>query len=313
MKEKIKVEFEAITPVFTGDAWSKCSELKPSSIIGSLRFWFEVYCHFARIEVKYEESLDYKKFLKKLKEKIIKHQNNNQDIDLEEISDEILSQMGISLPSRIFGCTGWKSRVEIENIKYDLNTLKLDDIDTEFLINTDFWTKKVLFNGKKELKYIENIQVDFKISPNFKDEFLRFLKFYEDKFILLGGKKSFGFGFVKLKYENLRDLNEYNENIRDEQIVIWDSLDIKEIAKDKIKNKKILGYNIKYFLRKKERKKFRDKNFGKKGEASNFYFSMIDNSNSICHIISLLNINNINKIINKYKQEIENALRNNTQ
>jgi len=42
-KVEIKVKFETITPLWTGDAWGENSTIRPSSIIGSLRFWFEVY------------------------------------------------------------------------------------------------------------------------------------------------------------------------------------------------------------------------------------------------------------------------------
>jgi CRISPR-associated protein Cmr1 len=46
---EIAVKFETITPLYTGDAWQNCKEIKPSSIMGSLRFWFEVLCYFNEI------------------------------------------------------------------------------------------------------------------------------------------------------------------------------------------------------------------------------------------------------------------------
>ena len=42
----VKVTFKTITPLWTGNAWRGCKEIRPSSILGSLRFWFEVLCYF---------------------------------------------------------------------------------------------------------------------------------------------------------------------------------------------------------------------------------------------------------------------------
>jgi CRISPR-associated protein Cmr1 len=43
---ELKVKFETLTPLWTGNAWGQCMEIRPSSILGSLRFWFEVLCYF---------------------------------------------------------------------------------------------------------------------------------------------------------------------------------------------------------------------------------------------------------------------------
>ena len=40
--EQVNVTFETITPLWTGDAWMENRQIRPSSIMGSLRFWFEV-------------------------------------------------------------------------------------------------------------------------------------------------------------------------------------------------------------------------------------------------------------------------------
>ncbi len=68
--------FKTITPIYTGDAWQECREIKPASIIGSLRFWFEVLCYFGvnneyfDKEGKPSEKLNYKDFQEKLEDKI---------------------------------------------------------------------------------------------------------------------------------------------------------------------------------------------------------------------------------------------------
>lgn len=48
-KCEYKVCFETVTPIFTGDAKRVHKNIKPSAIIGSLRFWFELICYAADI------------------------------------------------------------------------------------------------------------------------------------------------------------------------------------------------------------------------------------------------------------------------
>ena len=296
--ERVKVEFETITPIWTGNAWGKCNEIKPTSIMGSLRFWFEVYCYFIGIDVKEhnKESLDYNWFKSTL-EKTLKgviENKNIQEIDTQKIAFEIIKEK-LTLPSCVFGCTGWKSRVEIESINFDKKTLR-DNFDYISFHsqdnNTRWWTKKILFNNRREIEIFENVTVELKIDNNVLNDFKKFIKFYEEKPILIGGKKTFGFGFVKLK-SNL-DLSDIKDiEIKKDDIVIWDTITINP--------NNITGYNIKYFLRKKENKKFRVKNFGKMSQASKYYFScVVDNQ---CYIISF---NQDSFILNKYKKWLEN-------
>ena len=76
MKQGIKVEiarvkFETITPIWTGDAWRENSEIKPSSIMGSLRASFGAYCKEKNIPLpkldnngKVNEKFDYEHYRK---------------------------------------------------------------------------------------------------------------------------------------------------------------------------------------------------------------------------------------------------------
>jgi len=144
--EKIRVDFETITPIWTGDAWGENSELKASSIMGSLRFWFEVYCHFSGIEVKEKEELDYNKFIKKRK---------NID-NIGRSDNEILENMNLSLASRIFGCTGWRSQIEIDEISFNQSKKYLYPIGRiEF--KTLKYTKKYYNKKEKKEKEITKI------------------------------------------------------------------------------------------------------------------------------------------------------------
>lgn len=56
------VHFETLTPLRAGDAWfQNKAPLKASSIMGSLRFWFEVICYFGGITKKEDYTIKIKR------------------------------------------------------------------------------------------------------------------------------------------------------------------------------------------------------------------------------------------------------------
>ena len=295
--EDIEIKFETITPIYTGNAYGEMEEIKPLSIMGSLRFWFDIYCKSKGIGVyDYEdepEKLEYDKFKKYL---IL-----NDDISI------ILNNKDckISLTSQIFGCQNWKSRIKILNIS-DVNYCKIEHktYDYDYLFNeeqdqnTRWWSNKILFQGSKGLKFINGFKLKLSISKYYFEHFLSYLTFFKDKYILIGGKKSFGFGFCKM---NCDLLNDRKSNFQSDY-VIYDEIQIKS-------NSKILGYNFKFFSRKKEREKFRVKNFGKRTYGSNYYFS--NTVEDKVHIIAFPNGNKsqAERNIKKYKRIIKSKLK----
>lgn len=105
--KKLPVTFETITPLFTGDCNQEMTEIKPTSIMGSLRFWFEVICHFSgkfNNEAYSKNELNAKEFKGFIKEKP------------DTTSEEIQKEFKLSPTAFYFGCTGWKSRIGIEKI-----------------------------------------------------------------------------------------------------------------------------------------------------------------------------------------------------
>jgi len=296
-KKEIEVTFKTITPIWTGDINGECTEIKPASIMGSLRFWFEVYCHFSEIKVKENENLDYKTFEKIRKEAFEKYNKK----EISDIEKYIIKKLPLTAPSKIFGCTGWKSGIEIEKLNSNIIEINKNEFDYKFLFDdfsTEWWNNKILFNNKNQIKLFENIKINLKINTVILEEFKKFLKFYENKVILVGGKKSFGFGFTKLK-SNI-NLENVSINIKNKDYIIWKQV-------DNIKNnKKVLGYNFKYFLRQKEDKKYRKINFGSLGVASNYYFSNLINDSII-----IIAFNNNKNVLTKYKNWITERLEHN--
>ncbi len=115
---EVKATFKTITPLWTGDTWQECKEIRPSSLIGSLRFWFETLMYFGGVlkEEQFNKALG--RFEKEVdREKLkdfMKHNGNN----LSDILTHLDTNQKIPLPSIIFGTTNWKSLIVLEEIKH---------------------------------------------------------------------------------------------------------------------------------------------------------------------------------------------------
>ncbi len=211
MKKEVTITFETITPLWTGDAWQECKEIRPSSLIGSLRFWFEVICYFSGICKKedfnskngrFEKEVDRRKF-----EKCLEGKDNTFKAKIE-----CLLEQGIPLPSIIFGTTNWKSLIEVESIKYlgDYCFGNKLDLPDKICINKSnyeirencgrpgrsnedwsvFYFTNPYFYGKFEVKF----QVEEKILEPIFYPLLTFM----DKYGFWGGKWNIGYGRLKI-------------------------------------------------------------------------------------------------------------------
>ena len=186
----MKINLETITPLWTGDAWRKNTEIKPQSIMGALRFWFEVYCHAVGIPVNnYEdERVEYGKFQRSLKSKLEK------EIDLDEAEDTALAEQDISLPSRLFGCTGWKGSIAVKSIKAQRDRNFNDYVQGEFRVsghNTGWYfpRKSDWFFGSLQITLISH-------QTTITNIIIPLLNFVQ-RYGLVGGKNNLGYGKVK--------------------------------------------------------------------------------------------------------------------
>jgi CRISPR-associated protein Cmr1 len=115
-KKEINVDLQTITPLWTGDAWQENTKIRPSSLMGSLRFWFEVICYFAGIVLKGDFDNQKGRFERDVNEKEFKKNLNNKNTDIKS-QIKTLKGMGIPVPSIVFGTTGWRSLIGIKEIK----------------------------------------------------------------------------------------------------------------------------------------------------------------------------------------------------
>ncbi|MCX7760367.1 MAG: type III-B CRISPR module RAMP protein Cmr1 [Hydrogenothermaceae bacterium] len=315
-KEKIEVVFRTITPLWTGDAWQENCEIRPSSLMGSLRFWFAFY--WKVIKNKEAEILDQVigfpkenlSELEKQKQKTfqeILQKNLVSSNNFEEAIDNTLNELQLSVPSRIFGCTGWKSRVKIEIKNSKKVYIRLNDLDFNYPLNkinrnlnSKFWIKKVLFKDNEFIKLFKDVEAELHVPSYWWENYLKeFFEFFQDKIILVGGKNSFGFGFVNLsiKQDNTTEINtvEISDKNVNNKLIFSKIENIPYTG-----NKEVLGFNFKYFLRKKEKRQDREYNFGINKKASKIYVSnLLKNDNNSIFLLLLNNPFSQEKEINK--------------
>lgn len=276
---EIKVTFKTLTPLWTGDAWRENIDVRPSSIMGALRSLFEIYCNsqgkLNNDSVPSDTVEDYVSSYNK--------QTTFHDLLMDKITNAdtyedalkvVFKDIKLPLPSIIFGCTGWKSQITVKKIEKSKYALSKKDINFSAILdkigkNSEFWANKILFNDKDKVILFNDVYVNFGVSSIVYDEFVNFLQFYSDKIVVIGGKKSFGLGFCKMEV-NPQPNNSHPNTSSD------DKYEFKEIDASKFydnRDKIVLGFNFKYYQRLKERRKFREKNFGRMSKTSNFFFS----------------------------------------
>ncbi len=211
-KVKLKIDFETITPLWTGDAWMENSEIRPSSLIGSLRFWFEVICYFGGICKKEEFDSDKGRFEKDIKNDEIKKKFLDSGTDFNN-QVQALRELNVPIPAIVFGTTGWRSLIEIKGIqlledycfgnklnlpgKFCINKNNPNQIqegnNCPVRSNNDysvFYFKIPYFWGK--------FLVSFEVEQNIKDAIFLPLLTFMDKYGYWGGGWNIGYGRLKV-------------------------------------------------------------------------------------------------------------------
>jgi len=203
-KVEIKVQFETITPLWTGDAWMENNEIRPSSLIGSLRFWFEVICYFGGVCS--AKDFDGKKgrFEKDIKNDEIKKRLLKHGTDFEG-QIEALKELEVPLPAIIFGTTGWKSLIEIKEINNQNNQNSTNNYP--FPINRVEFEELKYKKDNKEIKpawyfkkgFWGNFEVVFRVPEEIKETIFFPLLNFMDKYGYWGGGWNIGYGRLKVK------------------------------------------------------------------------------------------------------------------
>jgi len=235
MKKEIIVEFKTVTPLWTGDAWGNNSEIKPSAIMGSLRFWFETIMYFAGILEKKDFNLQSGRFEKevdrgKLQNFFVKHGNS-----FEEQIQALLEQE-VPISSIVFGTTNWRSLIEIKKIEpiedycfgnrlYLPNKICINKLNYEIKEDNEcpsksnrdwsvFFFVKPYFYGKFKVTYLVEEQIV--------DSIFYPLLTFMDKYGFWGGKWNIGYG--RLKVENVRENGDIKNRWQKSDFEMFDNI-----------------------------------------------------------------------------------------
>ena len=234
-KKEITVTFGTITPLWTGDAWQNNREIRPSALIGSLRFWFETIMYFADVLKKEDFNSQSGRFEKEVNRKKLKEFIQEHGNDINEIIKYLIDEQQIPISSVIFGTTNWKSLIEIKKIepiedycfgnRLDLPYaigIKKDNYDIEEFNTEDEWKEKInqysgrtfkdkLQKARKKYSFFffsqpyfyGKFKVKFFIEERILNSiFYPFLTFM-DKYGFWGGKWNIGYGRLKVESVNI--------------------------------------------------------------------------------------------------------------
>ncbi len=246
-KKEITITFRTITPLWTGDAWQEDREIRPSSLIGSLRFWFETIMYFADVLNDKDFNPQNGRFEKEVNRKELRNFRLKNGNDIKEIINHLLHEQKIPISSVIFGTTNWRSLIEIKDIfdlnkfsdyKYYLGTLKFTELKHNGKIPTWYFPKG--FYGKFKVKFL--------VEKNILDSIFYPLLTFMDKYGFWGGKWNIGYG--RLKVESVEENNSSKNNWRKSDFELpngicfsWNKLqvvnDFNELMQFSYENRKI--------------------------------------------------------------------------
>ncbi|NLY42422.1 MAG: type III-B CRISPR module RAMP protein Cmr1 [Clostridiaceae bacterium] len=282
--QEYKVHFETVTPLRFGDAWlENKAPFKTSSIIGSLRFWFEIICYLSGITKPYDYTINthdrygkadkihkhkYNVILKadlkqkEFRDELIKLiETSEKDCSTDDLTIELLEKMKIPLPARVFGCTGWQGLIKIK--KVEISKIQRNQSYEIFTSNTNpqnliLRNNEHLYqsNSKRSDNYIRDyfygyFDVIFSTDKNTAQHILFPLLKFIECYGFIGGAWNLGYGRVKVsfdkaevEYNKFSDYAEFSNN----PVSIDDLVENVDREIDLLKNKKI-NNKLRLFIR----------------------------------------------------------------
>ncbi len=118
MGETLTISIKTLTPIWTGDVNGRCSEIKETGIIGSMRWWYEAIVRRlggrACDPTERGCSLDINEY--------------NNTTRLKKSKQEALHDGGLCDVCQVFGTTGWKKQFNLSIIQDNTNPAWEDDI-----------------------------------------------------------------------------------------------------------------------------------------------------------------------------------------
>lgn len=235
--EEFTVKLNALTPIWTGDAWLNNNNIRPSALIGSLRFWFETICFFSGIV---DES-DYQDGILKGKEKF-NHEIFQKTLLYNGLSfntlNEFFNNMKIPIPSRIFGMTNFKSTISIKKIEFDKKNF-LNNPKGKIINDKNWYWKNPSYQGE--------FNVTFEVQNDIVEPIFYPLLNFMDQYGFWGGGWNIGYGRLKIDGINgsndkwrkdTFEFSKFNKSYSDKNI--FDIVIYKDIKNEGEQNKNLL-------------------------------------------------------------------------
>lgn len=234
----ISVTFKTLTPIYFGNAIQTFEEIRPSEILGCMRFWLDVVsvCQNST-NFKYLDDLD-----KSIKDRS-KKEKKNEEIDEiilkklfekpndsweQMISEEFKRIFNIQkLSDWLFGCESFKGQISIENVDIKNNIA--------YIGKTRINIKKTNNNNKHNYRnnndsfwylpervYMGEFTIKFKVNEHLVKEIFYPLLYFINEVGYLGGKWNLGLGRVEIvevsdksldRKVNLKDYNDFESCI----------------------------------------------------------------------------------------------------
>jgi len=209
-RKEVIVHFETITPLWTGDAWQENSRVRPSALMGSLRFWFEILCYFSGIIKKSDFDSKRGKFEKEINYEKLKKILLDCGGNLEEAA-YIIAELGIPLSAVIFGTTSWKSLIEIkwignchfrdgigldDRICVSKNGNEIKEGSNCPIRSNKEWS---VFYFPNSSHFFGEFQVIFSVEDFILEEIFYPLLTFMDEYGYWGGKWNIGYGRLRVK------------------------------------------------------------------------------------------------------------------
>lgn len=106
----LTIKLNTLTPIWTGNAFGKCDEIKESSILGCLRWWYEAINRGLGRKVCSPISDDRNKSAKKCK---VNSEKFADSILKGKTTEEALDEQDICPVCKLFGCNGWSGKIQL--------------------------------------------------------------------------------------------------------------------------------------------------------------------------------------------------------
>jgi len=238
MKE-FTVNLKTLTPLWTGDAWLNNNSIRPSALIGSLRFWFETICFFSGIVDESDYQDEIKKGKGKFDYEIFQKTLLYNGLSFNTLN-ELFDSMEIPITSRIFGMTNFKSTISIKNIEFDKKNFSNKPRD-KVINNKNWYWKYPSYQGK--------FSVTFEVQNDIVEPIFYPLLNFMDQYGFWGGGWNIGYGRLKIDGVNgsndkwrkdTFEFSKFNKSYSDKKIS--DIVIYKDIKNEGEQNENLLNH-----------------------------------------------------------------------